>query len=562
MRAFGNGGSFLFSRKNVFLRNAIMMRKLLVIVFLLVFAQLQAQVRIGEKEALSTAERFLRQNTNLVNSQLRLSETINSKQTSQANLFVFSIEPQGFVIISALNEVLAYSLTSDLPANNTLPGHIAYWLNLYNDQTDYLIKHPKQVRKSVRSQNEVGPLLTSIWGQGCFHNEACPFDSLGPCQHVSAGCIAIAMAQIMYYHKKPSMGIGMVSYSCWPYNTLSADFGQTTYFWEQMTDTLYESNPAVATLISHCGISVYTHYGAHSSWSSNEKAFNAFCQFFRYTNSTLLYRENHNDEEWLTMIMESLDARLPVFYAGTSSLGTHAFVCDGCDNNGLFHFNFGWDGVADGYYTLNNPSGFTARQSIIQVVPASTIYLNDEICEGRTYNFFGRSLNEGGHYSTFHNNINYELDLAVIPSPSIHCSNDTLVKYGHPIQLTASGADTYLWSTGDTTASIWVTPEKDQTYAVTGYGSNGCYAKASVKVKVEQLREVLVYPNPAIDKTTINMFEIDEVEVFNLLGERICHINANREAVELDVTSIPNGIYIVLVKQLKNLFFEKLIVCH
>jgi hypothetical protein len=92
---------------------------------------------------------------------------------------------------------------------------------------------------------------------------------------------------------------------------------------------------------------------------------------------------------------------------------------------------------------------------------------------------------------------------------------------------------------------------------------NGCYKTVSVTVKVKNLEdEVVMFPNPASDMVEINISFIDEVEVFNLLGERICHIKANREAVKLDVSDYPAGVYIVQVKQLKNLYFEKLIVGH
>ena len=48
----------------------------------------------------------------------------------------------------------------------------------------------------------------------------------------------------------------------------------------------------------------------------------------------------------------------------------------------------------------------------------------------------------------------YELDLTVNPRPAIQCSNDTIVEYGSTVTLTALGADSYLWSTGETTESV------------------------------------------------------------------------------------------------------------
>jgi hypothetical protein len=355
------------------------MKKILIVILLTFAVRIQAQERIGEAEAFATAESFLQQQAKQQSSEFSLNEIICSKESGQPNLFLYAMEPQGFVIVSAIGEVLAYSFESDFPASSELPSHINYWLELYNDRTDYLLQHPEQFKEPTRSTKAVEPLLTSCWGQGCYQNAFCPQDEHGPCGRVSAGCVAIAMAQIMYYHKQPINGVGSISYSCPHYGTLSANFGQTTYHWDEMADTLHRINPAVSQLVYHCGISVKTQYSAHQSSASNSNAANALRHFFSYPVSTLSRRTNYNDEEWLTMIMEDLDKQRPVYYSGSSSLGTHAFVCDGYDHNGLFHFNFGWDGVADGYYTLDSPYGFSNTQTIIHnICPIAAISINSD----------------------------------------------------------------------------------------------------------------------------------------------------------------------------------------
>ncbi len=118
------------------------MKKLLVIALIMCIAHLQAQVRIRGAEAYSTAEQFVSQQGKRDKPTLTLSEEIKSKQSGQTNLFVFSMEPKGYVIVSALNDVLAYSFKSSMLAMDELPDHVAYWLNLYNEQTDYLLLHP------------------------------------------------------------------------------------------------------------------------------------------------------------------------------------------------------------------------------------------------------------------------------------------------------------------------------------------------------------------------------------------------------------------------------------
>ena len=353
------------------------MKRLLVILLILFATHLQAQVRIGDAEAYSSAEQFVSQQGRKGKPTLTLSEEIKSEQSGQTNLFVFTMEPKGYVVVSALNDVLAYSFESSMHALEELPDHVAYWLNLYNEQTDYLLQHPDQIKRPTKQQHSVEPLLTSIWGQGCFHNEACPRDGSGPCHHVEAGCVAVAMAQIMYYHKQPLSGNGSITYNFSPYGELSANFGNTTYHWENMVDTVSQSNSAVAKLIYHCGVSVRMKYGPDLSVASNASACNAFREHFSYPTASLSRRITFSDEAWLTMIINDLDEHLPVYYSGSSDIGGHAFVCDGYDTNGLFHFNFGWDGLHDGYYTLDAPYGFSNSQEIIRsIFPLYEIPIN------------------------------------------------------------------------------------------------------------------------------------------------------------------------------------------
>ena len=107
-------------------------------------AQLQAQERIGEAEAHMTAEHFIKQKDKTNVRALTLNEEIKSKQSGQTNFYVFSVDPKGFVVVSALGDILAYSLVSEMPSISTLPDHISNWFNLYNEATDQLIMHPEQ----------------------------------------------------------------------------------------------------------------------------------------------------------------------------------------------------------------------------------------------------------------------------------------------------------------------------------------------------------------------------------------------------------------------------------
>lgn len=75
----------------------------------------------------------------------------------------------------------------------------------------------------------------------------------------------------------------------------------------------------------------------------------------------MVYRDEYANADWEKMIYDELAAKRPVYLSGTSISGTsvvgHAFVCDGYYGEGLFHINWGWGGMSDGYFrlTLLNP---------------------------------------------------------------------------------------------------------------------------------------------------------------------------------------------------------------
>jgi hypothetical protein len=74
------------------------------------------------------------------------------------------------------------------------------------------------------------------------------------------------------------------------------------------------------------------------------------------------------------LLRTELENLRPVYYDGQGSAGGHAFVCDGYQGTSHFHFNWGWNGYANGYYYLNNlnPGGYDFTQdqhAIVNIKP-------------------------------------------------------------------------------------------------------------------------------------------------------------------------------------------------
>ena len=324
---------------------------------------------------------------------LQLSATYRTSKNIAA-FYVFNTA-DGFVIVSADDcetPIIGYSHEGRFDPNN-VPVQMVGYLQDFVDRIQYgienqivadevtarqwqLVKATGQLNGN-KAAKSVGPLLTDKWNQGCRYNSLCP-EMGGPCGHAEAGCVAIAMAQIMHYWGYPTIGWGSHSYSN-AGEVLSANFGNTTYDWEHMPDSLTENSSeaeieAVATLIYHCGVAVKMNYGINGSLADHTIIADAMLRYFSY--SKRVHREKLSDygnEEWMSLLKNNLDQQQPILYVAYGS-GGHAFVCDGYDDNNLFHFNWGWGGNGNGYYAIGNlnPIGYNFNDSnsaIIDIIP-------------------------------------------------------------------------------------------------------------------------------------------------------------------------------------------------
>ena len=82
--------------------------------------------------------------------------------------------------------------------------------------------------------------------------------------------------------------------------------------------------------------------------------------------------------------------------------------------------------------------------------------------------------------------------ITVNPNPNVQISGPDYICFGNMATLTASGANTFAWSTSETATSISVAPAATTTYSVTGYDANGCQTTASKVLNVESLPVIAV----------------------------------------------------------------------
>lgn len=337
--------------------------------------------------------------------------------------YLFNLSPDGWIAVSAdmrIHPILAYSFKGKYDPENEAPAFTA-WMKQYHDQIRFAIENnneplptttplwnhylttstqtPQQPNTQTfplshsptgpRSMRNVEPLITSLWDQSPWYNAMCPPDPMGPQGHCVAGCVPVCMAQVMYYFRWPVTGTGSYTYTEPNYGVLSANFGETTYLWDEMTDDVTRSNDAVATLIYHLGVSCDLQYGPDGSGMYNHKAAYSLRTYFKYAPETqYLFRDSTN-LNWDSVLVAHLDKKIPMYYAGWSvpNINGHAFVCDGYQDTTYFHFNFGWGGSNDGYFYTSDltPGGYNfnlAQEVIINCYPDTLNYTYPVYCAG------------------------------------------------------------------------------------------------------------------------------------------------------------------------------------
>ncbi|NLL29306.1 MAG: hypothetical protein GX259_10995, partial [Bacteroidales bacterium] len=243
---------------------------------------------------------------------------------------------------------------------------------------DYLLNNSKAENPFKKSRS-VQPLLKSAWGQGKFYNDLCPSDENG---RAVVGCVALSMAQIMYYHRYPQTGLGEYSYTLSNYGEIYVNFGETTYNYDGMYYMLMNPSYETAKLNYHCGVSVGMNYSPNGSAALSHNVPNALINNFRYADAQHHIRASYSDEDWNNMLKSNLDAKLPVFYSGSSvANGGHAFIIDGYENTNYYHFDWGWDGQGNGYFHIDNlnPMGYDFsifHQCVENITPPANAYSN------------------------------------------------------------------------------------------------------------------------------------------------------------------------------------------
>ena len=357
---------------------------------------------ISKQQALNSAKTFMqKRGQTMAIGDMRMAYRAPLKKGADNNAFyVFNAENgNGFVIVSGDDRtvpILGYADRGSFDAEN-MPANMKAWLEGYEEQIRQLDKMgatvtsaspAKAPRKVIEvSKKPIPPLLTCTWNQDDPYNLKCPTFVTGT--QCVTGCVATAMAQVMYYHRANSVSSTQQTidaYECsrsWTVSDVTRKVfveaipAGTMLDWDNMLDN-YTGNEsdaqknAVAVLLAACGASVHMEYGVvqyGGSSASNSFIPNALKTYFGYQ-AEMKYcnRDQYSIADWEQLIFDELVNNRPVIYDGQSTGGGHAFVVDGYDGDGLFHVNWGWGGDSNGYFVLSvmnphNTSGIGASST-------------------------------------------------------------------------------------------------------------------------------------------------------------------------------------------------------
>lgn len=369
-----------------------MRRNTILLGFLLCAAQLALAGNVSEQDARRIALRFMQQKGMHPQQQkgLRAAARHQAPGQSQPDYYVFNAGADGgFVVVSGDDrtaQVLAYGDSGSFPTDS-MPQNLRAFMQSYADQIAYLrtrgtgdaVASPL-LPGAERARKACKPLLTTLWAQDA------PFDQQTPIiaaltsggmvrEHAATGCVATALSQVMNFYRWPTATAAEIP----AYKTRKTQRGlryqreavpaNTPIYWDRMVDDYAlgtpsdESKEAVASLMGYVGTSLRMDYDLkqYGSGTFSVLITKALNSYFDY-GARYITRSTMTADEFDATVYDEVASRHPVIVGGESTGGGHSFVVDGYDGEGLYHVNWGWGGMSNGYFmlTLLNPNNTTS----------------------------------------------------------------------------------------------------------------------------------------------------------------------------------------------------------
>ena len=194
------------------------------------------------------------------------------------------------------------------------------------------------------------------------------------------GCTAVAMAQVMWYHKWPNSAYipDTITNSGIPSSTTSLH----SFTWINMPGAIYDSSPlykvdALTYLLRDCAYACHMVYWPTGSSSTLTNAKSALTGTFNYNVKMRQY--SSGAKKFNNTIKSEIASARPVIIQATHATdvinyGTHTFVIDGYDSSDeKFHINLGWGSGYNAWFSVSGTDCYAnytiARRMLYEIIP-------------------------------------------------------------------------------------------------------------------------------------------------------------------------------------------------
>ncbi len=336
----------------------------------------------------------------------------------------------------------------------------------------------------------VEPLIPNTWDNYMWpYNAYFPEDENGINGHVGSACGHASLARILHYWEFPIVGNDQLTFQDNAGHTWSANFGATTYNYDNMPGYLPENSTEpeykdVATLTYHAATSMHDIYGSGGDLT---KMSYAMSHYFNYKESTSALRFNYTKAQWVNLVMNELDNGRVLLVQGmtTEVLGDwhennwiagHWFHIDGYNEDGLFHGVLGF-GDEDAYFDIESLFGY---------------YLNNGILIGLEPNLNGKELsllsNNGGENLESGKVIEVLWNSLNITNVRIEYTVDNGQNWIELISSISASSESYDWTTPD------INSDKCK-IKITDVSDINVYDKSNEEFSISSYEIVLSSPN-------------------------------------------------------------------
>lgn len=312
-----------------------------------------------------------------------------------APFYVFNRPGGGWVMLSGddtLVPVIAWSDRNSFNAED-MPDNVRYVMDCIrancvpvpgqvshrNEGWTELLSGTKASKSATVTP--IKEILTNEWDQGAPYNSNFPAYSApgGRDGHYHTGCLATALSIMVAYHEwanpngivpeyKADKDYLVPVYTGGPYNLSSPT---RSYRLDELALLKKDSDAqaaasdvknALAQLMYDCAVTVKACFDTKYESGTTaymEEVLKSFAERMGYNKAArMCCASNYSNGDWIAMMKAQVDAGSPVLYRGADSKGAggHFFVLDGYGyytGGTVFHFNFGWSGYANGYYSYS-----------------------------------------------------------------------------------------------------------------------------------------------------------------------------------------------------------------